>query len=159
VAFGLTGPARLTQLEPSAALQPLAIPSPFQLTCSHELLLVTCRLPAASWNAVAHRSRRSMIAADRPRRVVASGDACANGQARLWRSNDVFLLLWPSRVGPWAAGFLAQRISDGAFIHARRGGDCDWLETLAGVDWPSLDASFRVFVCAMQCLGADCRAP
>jgi len=86
-----------------------------------------------------------MIAADRPRRVVASGDACANGQARLWRSHDVFLLLWPSRVGPWAAGFLAQRISDGAFIHARRGGDCDWLETLAGVDWPSLDASFRVF--------------
>ena len=146
MAFGLVGPACLTQLEPSAALQPLAIPPPYRPTRSHELLLVAYRLPVASCNADVHRSGRSTIAVDRPRRVAASGDACASAQFHFGAPISSFCCFGHLESAARAAGFLAQRTSDGAFIHARRGGDYDWLETLVGVDWPSLDASFRVFV-------------
>ena len=73
------GPTRLTRLEPPAALQSPVVPSTYQLSRIQELLLVMSGLPAASWNAFAHRSRRSTIAVDPPRRLVASGDTCANG--------------------------------------------------------------------------------
>ena len=78
VSIGLTGPMRPTHPEPFNSLQPLATPSSHPLTRSVALLLATCRLLAASWNDVAHRGRRSIVAADRLRGVAACGDACAN---------------------------------------------------------------------------------
>ena len=73
----------------TAACHSITVP----LTRNGELLLVTCRLPAASWSALAHRSRCSIIAVDPPRRLVASGDTCANGQLGFGAPMTSFLLL------------------------------------------------------------------
>ena len=96
--------------------------------------LIRCR--ASQWT-LHHRGRSGAPRGRQRRRLHVR-------PAWFWRSNGVCSLLWPSPVGSWAAGTVAQRPPDGASVRARRGRDRCRLEARAGVRGPSLDAPLRL---------------